>query len=481
MQFKSSPILYAQGSTIANGMAVPVPRTAFGLNKGLKTEYFATPDWTGRPVAVATSAEVQTDWENTLPVPQVQTHDYSVRWTGQITAPAAGHYVFSVEPGDSFPYSPIENYRLLIDGKVVGQGPLRAGQDMSAMGSFRSAPGASPTAPPVENFVKVPELALDLADSNPHDFVFEYSHAGDRSGGGVTLKWVAPAQAQLDEALAQAKQADVIVAFVGLSPQLEGEEMPIKIDGFMGGDRTSLDLPAPQQKLLEALASTGKPLVVVVQSGSALALNWAAKHANAIVEAWYPGVEGGTAVARTLAGISNPAGRLPVTFYSTLEGLPEFTNYRFKDGAQGRTYRYYPGKPLWGFGFGLSYSSFKYGPVKLSSESVKAGDGLKATVSVTNTSQIAGDEVVEAYIKSPQPGGPIRSLVGFDRISLAAGETKEVSISIDPRSISSVDDAGNRSILAGKYSLTLGGAQPDETTAKSEAGFTVTGTQALPK
>ena len=476
-QFTSSPILYAQGSTLADGVGVPVPRTAFGLNKGLKTEFFATPDWTGRPVAVATEPEVQADWENAKPVPEMNTVDYSVRWSGTLTAPAAGHYVFSLEPADSFPYSPKESYRLLLDGKVVSEGSLRAGHDLASMGGFTALAGASPTAPPVMDFPKVPSIPVDFADTNAHEFVLEYSHSGDRSGGGVTLKWQAPAQAQLDEAVARAKESDVVVAFVGLSPQLEGEEMRIKIDGFNGGDRTSIDLPAPQQELLEALAATGKPLVVVLQSGSAVALNWANQHAAAILEAWYPGVEGGTAIARTLAGLNNPAGRLPITFYAGLDGLPTFTDYSLK----GRTYRYFTGKPLWGFGYGLSYSKFKYGPVKLSAESLKAGEPLTATVSVTNTGSVGGDEVVEAYLKTPQDGGPIHSLVAFERVTLAPGASKEIALKIDPRSLSSVDEQGNRSILAGKYTLTIGGAQPEETNAKSEAGFTVTGTAALPK
>ncbi len=476
-QFKSSPILYAQGSTLAEGVGVPVPRTAFGPNAGLKTEFFATPNWTGRPVAVTTEPLVQADWENAKPVPEMDTIDYSVRWSGTLTPPAAGHYVFSIEPADSFPYSPKESYRLLLDGKVIGEGSLRAGQDMSEMGNFKPAPGASPTAPPIENFAKTPEIPVDFSDNKPHEFQLEYSHSGDRSGGGVTLKWVAPPQAQLDEAVARAKESDVVVAFVGLSPQLEGEEMRIKIDGFNGGDRTSLDLPAPQQKLLEALAATGKPLVVVLQSGSAVALNWANEHAGAVLEAWYPGVEGGTAIARTLAGLNNPAGRLPVTFYASLDGLPSFTDYTLK----GRTYRYFAGKPLWGFGYGLSYSTFKYGPVKLSATALKAGEPLTATVTVTNAGTMGGDEVVEAYLKTPQEGGPIHSLVGFDRVTIAPGASKEVTLKIDPRSLSSVNDQGNRSILAGKYTLSVGGAQPEETKAKSEAGFTVTGTQALPK
>jgi beta-glucosidase len=474
-----SRVDYAQGSTLANGVGVPVPRTAFdSLRKPqLKTEFFATSDWTGRPVAVTMEPEIQTDWENAKPAPQVDTANYSVRWSGKLTPPAAGHYVFSLESGDSFPYSPKESYRLLLDGKVIGEGSLRAGHDLSAMGSFKAAPGASPTAPPIMDFPNAPSIPVDFADTQPHEFVLEYAHSGDRAGGGLTLKWQAPEQAQLDEAVACARQADVVVAFVGLSPELEGEEMRIKIDGFDGGDRTSLDLPAPQHKLLQALAATGKPLVVVLQSGSAVALNWANEHAGAIVEAWYPGVEGGTAIRRTLEGVNNPAGRLPVTFYASLDGLPAFTDYTLK----GRTYRYFAGKPLWGFGYGLSYTTFKYGPVKLSADSLKAGDPLTATVAVTNTGSVGGDEVIEAYLKTPQSNGPRHSLVGFDRVAIAPGASQQVSIRIDPRWLSSVDDQGNRSILAGRYTLTLGGAQPEETRAESSAEFTVTGTLALPK
>jgi beta-glucosidase len=480
-QFRSSPILYAQGSTLAEGVGVPVPRTAFGLNKGLKTEFFATPDWTGRPVAVTNQPEVQTDWESAMPVKQLQTHDYSVRWTGTLTPPAAGHYVFSVEIADSFPYSPVENYRFVLDGKVVGEGSLRRKMDLSVMGNFHAITGQSPTAPPVEAFPVTPTIAMDFPDSKPHEFVFEYSHSGDMFGGGMTLKWQAPAQAQIDEAVSQAKNADVVVAFVGLSPQLEGEEMRIKIDGFDGGDKTSIELPAPQEKLLEALKATGKPLIVVLQSGSAVALNWANQHADAILAAWYPGVAGGDAIARTLAGVNNPAGRLPVTFYATLDGLPAFTDYSFKTATTGRTYRYYPGRPLWGFGYGLSYTAFKYGAVKLSAETIKAGDPITATVSVTNTGAVDGDEVVEAYLKTPQADGPIQTLAGFQRVSIPAGATREVSIQIEPRTLSAVDNEGHRRILEGKYKLTLGGAQPQETAAKSETSFSITGELGLLK
>ena len=474
-QFRTSPILYAQGSTLATGVGVPVPRTAFGLGKGLTTEFFATPDWTGRPVVIVTQPEVQADWEDARPVPQLETPNYSVRWSGKLSVPAAGHYVFTLEQGDAFPWSPVETYRFFLDGKVLSEGSLRQ------PGPQKPGSGDSPTAPPVQLNAKVPSIAVDFTDTNPHDFKLEYSHSGDHAGGGLTMKWVAPPQVQLDEAVAQAKQADVVVAFVGLSPQLEGEEMNIKIDGFNGGDRTSLNLPAPQQKLLESLSATGKPLIVVLQSGSAVALNWANEHADAVLEAWYPGVEGGTAIARTLAGLNNPAGRLPVTFYASLDGLPDFTDYSFKSSGKGRTYRYFEGKPLWGFGYGLSYSTFKYGPVTVPSDSLKAGDPITATVSVTNISNTSGDEVVEAFLKTPQKDGPIRTLVGFQRVEIGAGATREVTIPIDPRSLSSVDDQGNRSILEGKYELTVGGAQPQDTQAKSNAAFTVTGSLPLPK
>jgi beta-glucosidase len=208
-----------------------------------------------------------------------------------------------------------------------------------------------------------------------------------------------------------------------------------------------------------------------------VALNWANEHADAILEAWYPGVEGGEAVARTLAGNNNPGGRLPVTFYAGLDNLPAFTDYTLK----GRTYRYFIGKPLWGFGYGLSYSTFKYGPIKLSAGTLKAGDPLTATISVTNSSAVPGDEVVEAYLKTPQSDDPIHSLAGFQRVHLAGGATREVAITIDPRSLSSVDDKGSRAILPGKYTLSIGGAQPQDTSAKSEADFTIIGSLDLPK
>ena len=473
-QFPGATVHYAQGSTLATGVAVPVPRTAFGA--GLKTQYFNNAQWSGAPVATLTDLDIQHDWTDAFPVPQLQTHDYSVRWTGTMQVPAPGHYTLIVQGSDNFPWSPKESYRLVLDGKELSAGNFSVPGKVD-MGHFTFAAGASPSAPPVMSGSAPARVELDLPDTKPHTIELSYSHSGDRAGGALTLKWEAPAQAQLDEAIAAAKQSDLVVAFVGLSPQLEGEEMPIKIDGFLGGDRTSIDLPAAQQHLLEAVATAGKPVIVVSLSGSAVALTWAQQHAAAVLQAWYPGVEGGTAIARTLAGENNPAGRLPLTFYASTADLPPFTDYSMHN----RTYRYYTGKPLWGFGYGLSYSSFQYGAVALSSASVPAGQPLTATVTVTNTSTRPGDEVVEAYLKTPQSDGPRHALVGFQRVHLMPQEQRDVSIILTPRALSSVDAQGDRSILAGTYQLSLASAQPAEAAAHSEASFTVTGTAPMPK
>jgi len=295
---------------------------------------------------------------------------------------------------------------------------------------------------------------------------------------GIDLTWDPPAAVLRDEAVQAAKQSDVIIAFVGLSPSLEGEEMPVKLAGFNGGDRTAIDLPAVQEELLKALSATGKPLVVVLQNGSALAVNWAQEHANAILEAWYPGEEGGTAIAETLGGDNNPAGRLPLTFYSSLSQLPSFKDYSMK----GRTYRYFSDKPLYAFGFGLSYTSFVYSDIKLPTSSVKAGDAVTVEGEVKNTGSAAGDEVVELYLTQPKASDtPIRVLVGFTRVHLGSGQSTHVGLTIDPRSIAQVDSNGTRVILPGDYTVSLGGAQPGDTGSVQTGKFSVTGNAELPK
>jgi len=253
---------------------------------------------------------------------------------------------------------------------------------------------------------------------------------------------------------AAAQQADAIVAVVGLTSDLEGEEMKVDVPGFSGGDRTSLDLPADQQALLDAAAATGKPLIVVLMNGSPINLAWAKDHASAIVEAWYPGQSGGLAVGRVLAGAVNPAGRLPLTFYRSVADLPAFDDYSMAN----RTYRYFKGTPVYPFGYGLSYTRFDYAPVTVE----KTAAGLRVTSRVKNAGQRAGDEVAQLYLGFPDlPGAPRIALRGFERVSLQPGEEKEVAFDLSPRDLSSVDPSGVRRIAAGHYRLSVGSGQPD--------------------
>jgi beta-glucosidase len=282
----------------------------------------------------------------------------------------------------------------------------------------------------------------------------------------------------IDEAVAAVKASDVSVVVLGISAGLEGEEMPVKVEGFRGGDRTDLSLPKPQEALLKAVAATGKPVVVVLLSGSALAVNWANDNVPAIVQAWYPGGEGGTAVADVLFGDYNPAGRLPVTFYKSVDQLPPFTDY----GMQGRTYRYFKGEPLYPFGFGLSYTSFAYSNLRFDSRAVKAGQPIKVMVDVKNVGDRAGDEVVQVYLTDVVASAPVplRSLVGFDRISLQSGEKRTLTFTISSRQMSLIDDSGKRIIEPGEFLVSAGGGQPStHGTPTASAKFSVIGTLEL--
>ncbi len=262
-------------------------------------------------------------------------------------------------------------------------------------------------------------------------------------GGSAEFAWIPPAAALLAEAEKLVEDSDVAVVCVGLNSRLEGEEMRgVNIPGFLGGDRTSLDLPEPQEKLVESAIATGKPVIVVLTSGSAISANYAAERATALLAAWYGGEEAGSAIAETLAGVNNPAGRLPVTFYKSVDQLPPFTDYNMK----GRTYRYFKGDPLCSFGFGLSYSTFRYSG--LSAKRTTKGAEIGATVK--NTSGRDGDEVVQLYVAGGAgEDAPIRSLRGFQRIHLRAGESRQVSF------VLGADDLPKT-----KVEISVGGGQP---------------------
>jgi beta-glucosidase len=288
--------------------------------------------------------------------------------------------------------------------------------------------------------------------------------------------WARSNTAPSAEALAAARNADVVIAVVGITSQLEGEEMPVSEPGFLGGDRTSIDLPQPEEDLVEAVAATGKPLAVVLMNGSALAVNWINEHANAVLDAWYPGEEGGAAVAETLSGKNNPAGRLPVTFYTGVDQLPNFEDY----GMANRTYRYFAGKPLYPFGYGLSYTQFSYSDLSVPAQGIAAGEPVAADVTVTNTGKLAGDEVVQLYLRFPPvKGAPRIALRGFQRIHLEPGASTKVHFELKARDLGVVTEDGNPIVAQGDYTISIGGGQP-ETGAPGQTGhFHIDGQYAL--
>jgi beta-glucosidase len=254
--------------------------------------------------------------------------------------------------------------------------------------------------------------------------------------------------------------------------------MPVNEPGFKGGDRTSIDLPQPERDLLEALAGAGKPLVVVLTNGSALAVNWANEHANAILDAWYPGEEGGAAVAETLSGHNNPAGRLPVTFYKGTDQLPPFEDYSMKD----RTYRYFTGTPLYPFGYGLSYTKFSYSDLTVPASAVEAGSPVVAEVTVTNTGKKAGDEVAQLYLSFPDvPGAPLRALRGFQRVHLEPGASQKLRFELKSRDLSMVTEAGEPIVAEGKYTISIGGGQPNTGAPGVTGSFNIEGRLFLPE
>ena len=444
-----SEVLYARGSELAAGTpsTVPVPATALvtdtgaGGKPGLTAAYFPNRSLTGLPAATRTDTMVNFEWWDVAPVPGIPADTFSVRWTGWIVPPVTGRYALGVNA--------LGLARVYLDDSIFVQ---------------RGWPGT--------------EVAkVDLVAGRPRRIRIDF--VGRQPNAVAHLIWGAPNPHLLDDAVAAARRADAVILVLGLSPRLEGEEMPVHIPGFEGGDRTSLDLPAPQEELLQAVSAVGKPTVLVLLNGSAVAVNWAAEHVPAIVEAWYPGQAAGTAIADVLFGDYDPAGRLPVTFYRSVDQLPAFTNYNMA----GRTYRYFTGEPLFPFGFGLSYTRFAYSDLQVPA-SVRAGDSVHVSAEVENAGQREGEEVVELYVsdKSASVPVPIRALAGIARISLKPGERQRVAFTLTPRQLSVIDAAGNRVVEPGTFEISVGGKQPGfsgladaATTGVVTGRFTITG------
>lgn len=437
-RFPEAKIIYAEGTGLIGPAEPPVPDAAVCTDKackkpGLNVEHYAGTKLEGSPTLTRVDTNARFDWQG-------EERASSMRWTGYLKAPKSGEYQFRFlsEGG----YRVWVGDTLVVDEWGVGDAPsILSGKTTLNEGEIYA-------------------LKVEAFQNGPR--------------GIQKLLWSPPVDSG-EEAVVAAKQADLVVFVGGLSARVEGEEMRVEAAGFAGGDRTSLDLPAPQQKLLERLHATKKPIVLVLMSGSAVAVNWADKHIPAIVEAWYPGGEGGHAVAGLLAGDYSPAGRLPVTFYKSADELPAFNDY----SMDGRTYRYFKGDVLYPFGHGLSYTTFKYAKPELSAASIKAGEKLDVKVAVTNSGKRDSDEVVQLYLAKPKdPANP--TLAGFARVHLKAGEKKTVSLALDARALSQVDAKGIRSVEPGTYTIHLGGGQPRH--AKTVAAkLTVTGKAELPK
>jgi len=271
-----------------------------------------------------------------------------------------------------------------------------------------------------------------------------------------------------NEALEVAGKADVIIMCMGITPRLEGEEMRVMIDGFRGGDRTRIDLPDVQQQLIKSIHALGKPVVLVLLNGSAISVTWENENIPAIIETWYGGQAAGQALADVLFGDYNPAGRLPVTFYKSVNDLPDFSDYKMEN----RTYRYFRGEPLYAFGHGLSYTTFKYSKLKVAKK-LKAGESLSVTVKVQNTGNRAGEEVVQLYVsnQSASVPVPIRSLRGFKRIHLNSGESKTVKFDLTPDAFSVIDENYKKIIDPGQFLITIGGKQAVKNNTENEPGI----------
>jgi beta-glucosidase len=390
---------------------------------GLKGEYFSNVNLEGTPSVVRQDGSISFWWGPNRPLKGISNENYSVRWTGNLKPPLTGEYLFKLHGDDG--------YRMYLDDTLIIDN-----WDNKANTSLTSK--------------------VELQNNRSYSVRVEYFHK--TSNAYVGFDWAMPKIDEEKNAIEIAKKSDVIIFVGGLSPSLEGEEMSIDLVGFHGGDRTSIDLPEVQLELLKKLKATGKPVILVLLNGSALAVNWASQNLPAIVEAWYPGQEGGTAIADVLFGDYNPAGRLPVTFYKSTDQLPPFESYDMK----GRTYRYFDGEPLYKFGFGLSYTQFKYSNL-IAPVSVFTDSSFMISAEVENTGNFVGDEVVELYLKhiGSDVSVPILALEGFRRIHLEKGERKRIEFKLSSRHLSVISNDNQRIVAPGLIQLFVGGSQPD--------------------
>ena len=443
--FPGARVTYQPGTNFLR-LADAVPASALKTpdgQPGVKAEYFASGDLTGTPLLTKVYARLDFNIRGSGLARAIEAQGAkSSRFTGTLTPDQSGTY----EIGMGTP-----NTKLWLDDRLIVDNAI------------------TPNAPPGPKTIEMP-----LQKGHIYSLRIEQVPS---IGTPVRLVWRHVNPDPQADAVKAAKDADVVIAVVGITSALEGEEMKVDLPGFKGGDRTSLDLPKDEEDLLKAMKATGRKMAVVLMNGSALSVNWAAANANAILDAWYPGEEGGTAIGQTLAGDNNPSGHLPVTFYTGIEQLPAFEDYSMAN----RTYRYFSGKPLYPFGHGLSYTRFAYGGLK-AAPSLKAGDPLGVDVTVKNMGARSGDAVPQLYLGFPGAAGqPLRALRGISRVALKAGESRTIHFDLNARDLSSVTAAGDRVVAPGAYRISVGEGQPGTGAATVAGKFAIMGTAALPQ
>jgi beta-glucosidase len=428
----NAEVMYSLGCEHAERLPTlkPIPESSLFTDEmlsesGLKAEFFDNTKWEGNPKHTRIDKEVNYYWWDKAPYEDMDGDNFSIRWTGYLVVPEDGEYAIG---GDGY-----NHYELFVDGESIAQNS----NVHHANKRFKY---------------------MDLKAGQKYEIKLEFYDSSNDAN--VSLLWATPRMDYETEAINMAIQSDVVLLFMGLSPRLEGEEMPVHVDGFMGGDRVRIDLPDFQQEFIKKIYAIGKPTVLVMLNGSAVAINWENDNIPAILEAWYPGQAAGQAIADVLFGDYNPAGRLPLTFYKDVNDIPDFENY----DMDGFTYRYFKGQPLYPFGYGLSYTNFDYGAPQLSAGEITIDDSFTVSVEVTNSGDLAGEEVVQLYIadKSSNDPRPIKDLRGFERINLNPGETAVVEFELTTRDIAYWDVEKHDYVPSmGRYEIMVGSSSAD--------------------
>lgn len=416
-------VIYEKGiNLIDNTVFKPnYQANAFSFNgqTGFQAEYFKNTKFEGKPLVTQTVKSIDFQWgDGEQVVENLIANQISIRFTANFTPSVTGEITFELKGDD--------RCKLFVDGEKR-----------------------------IETDLKDAYYTFNAEKGKPYKIVIEYIQNSDNAEIKFDMGIIEKATAQT--IADRVKNADVIVFVGGISAKLEGEAMPVTIDGFKGGDRTHIGLPTIQTEMMKALKATGKPVVFVNMSGGAMGFEWEAANIPAIIQAWYGGQAGGEAIADVLFGNYNPAGRLPVTFYKNVNDLPDFEDYSMDN----RTYRYFKGAPLYPFGFGLSYTTFEYN--KLNIKTTKSND-MTVKVNVSNKGTRDGDEVVQLYIahKNAAFKTPIRALKGFQRIHLKAGETQTLTFTLSENQLSEIDNQGKSVAMKGDVEVSVGGFQPSE-------------------